>query len=102
MQDSIATHPDLGLDTTAGSLALVDSRPRKNATVVDRVSKFASRLGMLHVLTINWKLLDAGMILIGKASLTVSNRYSSTITFDLAPAYISTYLPGLIWQIVRS
>ncbi|GAM40193.1 hypothetical protein TCE0_038f12344 [Talaromyces pinophilus] len=36
VQDSIATHPNLGIDTTAGSVALVGSRPRKNATVVDR------------------------------------------------------------------
>lgn len=34
-QDNIATHPSLGLGTRAGSLALVGSKPRKNAAIVD-------------------------------------------------------------------
>jgi amidase len=38
LKDNIATSPATGLDTTAGSLALVDSRPRKNAVLVDKVS----------------------------------------------------------------
>jgi amidase len=38
VKDNIATTPALGLDTTAGSLALVGSKPRSNAAVVDRVS----------------------------------------------------------------
>ncbi len=37
VKDNIATNPATGLDTTAGSLALVDSKPRANAPVVDRV-----------------------------------------------------------------
>ena len=37
-KDAIATHPDLGMGTTAGSFALVDSRPAKSATVVEKVS----------------------------------------------------------------
>lgn len=50
-QDNIATAtPDL--DTTAGSLALVGSRPRRNALVVDQ-------------------LLDAGLIILGKSQLSV-------------------------------
>jgi hypothetical protein len=36
-QDNIATHPSLGLGTRAGSLALVGSKPRKNAVIVDMV-----------------------------------------------------------------
>ncbi|PNP44102.1 hypothetical protein TGAMA5MH_04387 [Trichoderma gamsii] len=52
VKDNIATHfKSTGLDTTAGSLALVNSSPRINAPVVDR-------------------LLDAGLIVIGKASLS--------------------------------
>jgi hypothetical protein len=35
-KDSLATHQDLGLDTTTGSFALVDSGLRNNTTVVDR------------------------------------------------------------------
>lgn len=39
IKDNIATHyQSTGLDTTAGSLALVNSNPRINAPVVDRVS----------------------------------------------------------------
>lgn len=37
VKDNVATHPSTGLDTTAGSLALVDSKPRSNAPIVDRV-----------------------------------------------------------------
>jgi len=33
---SIATHPDLGMDTTAGSWALKNSRPTQNSDVIDR------------------------------------------------------------------
>lgn len=51
LKDNIATSPATGLDTTAGSLALVDSCPRQNAILAD-------------------KLLDAGAILLGKASLS--------------------------------
>ncbi|KID60684.1 Amidase, partial [Metarhizium hybridum] len=38
LEDSIATHPSLGLGTTAGSLSLQGSKPRKSATVVEKVS----------------------------------------------------------------
>lgn len=37
IKDNIATHPSTGLDTTAGSLALVNSNPRINAPIVERV-----------------------------------------------------------------
>jgi amidase len=36
-QDNIATHLGLGLETTTGSYALVGSRPRRNANIVERV-----------------------------------------------------------------
>lgn len=38
LKDNIATSPATGLDTTAGSFALVDSRPRENAILADKVS----------------------------------------------------------------
>jgi len=38
LKDNIATSPATGLDTTAGSFALVDSRPYENAVLVDKVS----------------------------------------------------------------
>ncbi len=36
-KDNIATHPDLGFPTTAGSLALLGSKPRENSHVVGLV-----------------------------------------------------------------
>jgi amidase len=65
IKDNIATHPRLGLKTTAGSFALVDSTPTKNAKVVDM-------------------LIEAGAIIIGKANLSVSVfifRYAFNICF---------------------
>ncbi|KAM7183330.1 putative glutamyl-tRNA amidotransferase subunit A [Naviculisporaceae sp. PSN 640] len=50
IKDNISTQPSLGLATTAGSLALVGCRPRKNATIVDM-------------------LLAQGAIILGKANL---------------------------------
>ena len=38
MKDNIATHPSLGMTTSAGNLALRDSRPKRNAEIVDKVS----------------------------------------------------------------
>ncbi|EPS29808.1 hypothetical protein PDE_04758 [Penicillium oxalicum 114-2] len=59
VKDNIATHPSLGMDTTAGSLALKGSKPRQNATVVQQ-------------------LLDAGAIIIGKANLSELSYYKGT------------------------
>lgn len=39
LKDNIATKPATGLDTTAGSFALVNSKPRENAVLVDKVSR---------------------------------------------------------------
>ncbi|KAK1244056.1 hypothetical protein MKX08_002194 [Trichoderma sp. CBMAI-0020] len=63
VKDAIATDPKLGMDTTAGSWALVDSRPPGNAPTVQ-------------------KLLDAGGILIGKASLTEFNNFKGDGLID--------------------
>ncbi|KAI1192490.1 putative glutamyl-tRNA amidotransferase subunit A [Nemania serpens] len=49
IKDNIATHPSLGLGTRAGSLALVGSKPRKNAAI----------------------LIDSGAIILGKTNLSV-------------------------------
>ncbi|GAW23606.1 hypothetical protein ANO14919_131800 [Xylariales sp. No.14919] len=51
IKDSFATHQDLGLSTTAGSLALVTSRTRKSSRVVEL-------------------LIAAGAIVIGKTNLS--------------------------------
>ncbi|KAI1846389.1 hypothetical protein JX266_007594 [Neoarthrinium moseri] len=51
LKDCIATDPDLGMSTTLGSLAFVGAKPKQNSTVVQ-------------------KLLDAGMIIIGKGNMT--------------------------------
>lgn len=37
IKDNIATHPDMGMDTTAGSFALAGSRPKKSADLVEKV-----------------------------------------------------------------
>ncbi|KAH8688628.1 amidase signature domain-containing protein [Phaeosphaeriaceae sp. PMI808] len=58
VKDNIATHPDLGMGTTAGSLALVNSRPKKNAEIVER-------------------LIDAGAIIIGKTNLSELSYFKS-------------------------
>ncbi|KAK4067541.1 hypothetical protein Trihar35433_6101 [Trichoderma harzianum] len=60
LKDNIATVPELGLPTTGGSLALVGSRPRKNAEIVDQ-------------------LIDAGVIIIGKANLSEWSWYRSNM-----------------------
>ncbi|RWA10871.1 hypothetical protein EKO27_g4234 [Xylaria grammica] len=51
VKDNIATTPELGLPTTCGSLALVGSKPKKNATIIEQAS--------------------AGAIILGKANLSV-------------------------------
>ncbi|KAK6451803.1 amidase [Trichoderma asperellum] len=63
VKDAIATDPQLGMDTTAGGWALVGSRPPRNAPTVQ-------------------KLLDAGGILIGKASLTEFNNFKGQNLID--------------------
>ncbi|MCJ1311431.1 hypothetical protein MMC25_005102 [Agyrium rufum] len=55
-KDNIATDPSLGMDTTAGSTAFVGSKPKKSADLVER-------------------LLEAGMIIIGKANLSELSYY---------------------------
>ncbi|KAJ4857834.1 amidase domain-containing protein [Trichoderma breve] len=51
IKDNIATHPSLGMNTTGGSLALLTSRPSKSAEIIERI-------------------LEAGMIIIGKTQLS--------------------------------
>ncbi|KAI1123357.1 amidase signature domain-containing protein [Nemania abortiva] len=51
LKDNIDTDPSLGMPTTAGSLALLDARPRESATLVDL-------------------LVNAGAIILGKANLS--------------------------------
>ncbi|CZS97129.1 related to glu/asp-tRNA amidotransferase subunit A [Rhynchosporium agropyri] len=59
LKDNIATHPDFGMDTTAGSLALAGSMPRKNADVVE-------------------KLILAGAIILGKTHLSELNGFKGS------------------------
>ncbi|KIW91565.1 uncharacterized protein Z519_07532 [Cladophialophora bantiana CBS 173.52] len=56
IKDNIDTHPELGFQTTAGSYALADSWPQKNARIVDL-------------------LIAAGVIIIGKANLSELSNY---------------------------
>ena len=56
------THPDLGLDTTVGSWAFVGAKPKKNAELVEN-------------------LVQAGLIILGKANLTVCAMLSINSPF---------------------
>ena len=59
MKDNIATHPDLGMITSAGNLALRDSRPKRNAKIVDKVSQCPSmRLLCLMKISVDRSWLD--------------------------------------------
>lgn len=62
IKDAYATHPDLGMPTTAGCFALLGSKPRKNAVVIDR-------------------LIDAGMVVLGKTSMTEFSNYKDTSVY---------------------
>jgi amidase len=42
-KDNIATHPDLGVKTTAGSFALAESQVKRNADIVNTVRSVAFR-----------------------------------------------------------
>lgn len=64
IKDNIATHPDHGLPTSAGSLALLDSKPPRNANLVDR-------------------LIRAGVIILGKTNLSVSQGNFSSCHIEL-------------------
>ncbi|KAG7287561.1 hypothetical protein NEMBOFW57_007073 [Staphylotrichum longicolle] len=60
IKDNIDTHPELGLPTTCGSLALVGSKPKKNAAVIER-------------------LIAAGAIILGKANLSALYTIKPTL-----------------------
>jgi amidase len=51
IKDNIATDPELGLPTTCGSLALLGSKPRSNAAIIERVSWDLNALIRLNHLT---------------------------------------------------
>ncbi|KAE8443929.1 hypothetical protein EG329_001239 [Mollisiaceae sp. DMI_Dod_QoI] len=65
LKDNIAVSPDLGLKTTAGSFALIESIPKGNASVVDQ-------------------LLKAGMIVLGKANLSEFANFKGS---DIQPGW---------------
>ncbi|OQE17313.1 hypothetical protein PENSTE_c021G09390 [Penicillium steckii] len=81
IKDNIATHPSLGLPTSAGSFALLSSKPRRNAKLIDQ-------------------LVDAGLIIIGKVNLSefANARGSdmpsgwSVVGGQTQPAYVPTGL----------
>ncbi|KAK3941391.1 amidase signature domain-containing protein [Diplogelasinospora grovesii] len=51
IKDNVATHPSLGLPTSAGSYALLNSKPQANARIIDQ-------------------LIAAGLIILGKSNLS--------------------------------
>jgi amidase len=60
-KDCITTDPDLGMSTTAGSWAFVGSKAKRNSAVAQR-------------------LVDAGMIIVGKGNMTVSESSNMDLT----------------------
>ena len=56
IKDNMATHPDLGMETTAGTFALVGSRVRDGASAINQ-------------------LYEAGAIIIGKANLSELSNF---------------------------
>ncbi|KAJ5379413.1 hypothetical protein N7509_012532 [Penicillium cosmopolitanum] len=79
IKDNIATHPSFGLPTSAGSFALLSSKPRRNAKIIDQ-------------------LVEAGLIIMGKANLSEfanargTNMPSgwSAVGGQCQPAYVPT------------
>jgi amidase len=55
LKDSFVTASELGMSTTAGSYAFIGAKASKNGAITQR-------------------LIDAGMVILGKANMTVSGR----------------------------
>lgn len=53
VKDAFMTDPSLGMDTTCGAVCFRGAKPKKNAVVIDQ-------------------LIESGMIILGKANLTVN------------------------------
>ncbi|KAK0717600.1 amidase family protein [Lasiosphaeria miniovina] len=79
VKENIATVPALGLPTTCGSLALVGSKPRQNAAIIER-------------------LIAAGVIILGKANLSKPGGSSSgsavAVAAGFSPISIGTETMG--------
>ncbi|KAJ5568691.1 hypothetical protein N7450_011177 [Penicillium hetheringtonii] len=74
IKDNIATHPSLGLPTSCGSFALLRSKPRRNAKIIDQ-------------------LVDAGLIIMGKVNLRSDMPSGwSAVGGQTQPAYVPTGL----------
>lgn len=57
------------MPTTVGSYALLNSKPRKSATVVDKVRRCGRASTILDVQNI--QLIEHGLIILGKTNLNV-------------------------------
>ncbi|KAF3761421.1 amidase signature enzyme, partial [Cryphonectria parasitica EP155] len=68
LKDAIVTHPSLGMVTSAGSCAIASLVAKRNATVVD-------------------KLLEAGIIVLGKGNLTVCGGSSVGPAVSIAAGF---------------
>ena len=69
LQDNIATLPEFHMDTTAGSFALAGSKPKRNADIVEQVIHCCTSQSTRSLT--QTQLIGAGVIIIGKANLTV-------------------------------
>lgn len=84
------------MNTTGGSVALLTSRPSKSAEVIERVSRCTVQ-PHCEEYPKKVQILGAGMIIIGKAQLSVS----TTLNWLYLP-YLTYRLPGTRWVQVRN
>lgn len=78
-KDAIVTHPALGMGTSAGSAAIASLKAKQNAPIVEKVRDSANGKPIAFVMRRSTtdsflaygKLLEAGVIVLGKANLTV-------------------------------
>ena len=64
----MATHPDLGMETTAGTFALVGSRVRDGAPAINQVHKFSIPNYFEYVLTFT-SYMKLELLFLGKQTL---------------------------------
>lgn len=76
---AINTHPDLGMPTTIENYALLNSKPRKSATIVDKVRKCGHASTILAVQNVQF--IEHELIILGKTNINVGlQSWNSTLS----------------------